>query len=447
MHKIMKLALPAIASNVTIPLLGICDTAITGHLGSEIYLAAIAAGGTIVNVTLWLCGFLRMGTSGLAAEAYGAASPSRISSVFWRSVFMAATLGILIMILREPIFRLFNSIIQPSTDIAPSARQYFSIMTCGIPPLLITLSINGWFIGMQDTARPMIISISMNLFNIAASVAAVYLFKAGFAGVAYGTVSANWLGLILASVLAARFSNGRIMCPYWREVMRGGELKRFFGVSSDLMLRSACIMAVSLSITAFGSRMGADTLALNGVLLQFFLFFSYFTDGFSFAAEALCGKASGAANIVEFKSTVRNLIATGLLLAIFFTAAYFLLFDKVVDFLTDSPSVRIGSRPIRPFITAIPLVSVWAFIYDGIFVGLTATRRMFLTTLCSALLFFLSYWILSRFIFPNEPLPAGNMILWGAFLLFLGWRGAGLALQMNKSASTQIEKNILNLHC
>lgn len=292
---ILRLALPAIASNITVPLLGLCDTAITGHLGSEIYLAAVAAGGTIFNVILWLCGFLRMGTTGLTAEALGSQKKGATNIIFWRSVSLAAILGLLVIIIREPLLDLFMGIISPGEETSKAASLYFSICAWGIPPLLITLSINGWFIGMQDTMRPMLISISMNLFNVAASLIAVYGINAGFAGVAYGTLTANWAGLILATSVVFAYSKKVSLKPDLKRIIRGGGYGKFFRVSTDLFLRSACIMGVSLSVTAIGARMGDLTMAVNTIMLQFFLFFSYFMDGFSFAGEALIGKNAGAA--------------------------------------------------------------------------------------------------------------------------------------------------------
>ncbi len=425
---ILRLALPAIASNITVPLLGLCDTAITGHLGSEIYLAAVAAGGTIFNVILWLCGFLRMGTTGLTAEALGSQKEGATNIIFWRSVSMAAILGLFVIIIREPLLDLFMGIISPGEEASKAASLYFSICAWGIPPLLITLSINGWFIGMQDTMRPMLISISMNLFNVAASLIAVYGINAGFAGVAYGTLTANWAGLILATSVVFAYSKKVSLKPDLKRIIRGGGYGKFFRVSTDLFLRSACIMGVSLSVTAIGARMGDLTMAVNTIMLQFFLFFSYFMDGFSFAGEALIGKNAGAGDFPSLHSMSHRLLLWSAVMASAFLITYFFGSDIITSVLTDVGQIREGVKNMKAFIWILPPIAVWAFIFDGFFIGLTATRRMFVTTLI-AILTFGAIIALGFINHSFNDKSAGNMILWAAFLSFLGVRGVGLAIQ------------------
>ena len=434
---ILKLALPAIASNITVPLLGICDTTITGHLGSEVYLAAVAAGSTIFNVVLWLCGFLRMGTTGLTAEAYGAGDVKRYNSVFWRAVILAALLGAIVILFRLPLLSLFMDIIDPGAEVAAAASEYFKICVWGIPPLLITLSINGWYIGMQNTVVPMSVSIAMNLFNVAASICAVYIFKAGFAGVAYGTMIANWAGLLLAACIVI-FTSRRysIALMSIKEIASGG-FGKFFKVSSDLFLRSACIMSVSMAVTAIGARMGDLTMAVNTIMVQFFLFFSYFMDGFSFAGEALVGKNAGARNIEGIHSVTRQLMKWSAIMAGIFMVAYFIGSNFIASLITDVDSVKEGIRRMSLFLWILPPISVWAFIYDGIFIGLTSTRRMFLTTL-SATALFAAVIAIGWHLHPFDRNPdTGNNILWIAFLGFLAIRGVGLALQF-KTATSRI---------
>lgn len=437
---ILRLALPAIASNITVPLLGLCDTAITGHLGSGIFLAAVAAGGTIFNVILWLCGFLRMGTTGLTAEAYGSRNPERCKTVFWRAVSMAFLLGIVIVAVRNPLLQLFLGIIDPSAEVTDAASMYFRICVWGIPPLLVTLSINGWFIGMQDTVRPMAISVAMNILNISASIIAVYVFNAGFAGVAFGTLAANWTGLFLAIGIVASYSRKVPLTPDFRQIIKGGGFGKFFRVSSDLFLRSACIMGVSLSGTAIGARMGDMTMAVNTVMLQFFLFFSYFMDGFSFAGEALIGKNAGALDFNSLRHVGRRLLHWSAFMAMAFLIVYTFGSSLITDMITDVENVREGVWSMRFFIWLLPPVAVWAFIYDGFFIGLTATRRMFLTTLTAIISFatVLTIGMHDRS-FGNYP-AYGNIILWSAFLTFLGVRGIGLAIQF-PGIIRKMEKN------
>lgn len=427
---ILRLALPAIASNITVPLLGLCDTAITGHLGSELFLAAVAAGGTIFNVILWLCGFLRMGTTGLAAEAYGSGKPGAVNVVLWRAVSLAALLGFFVILIRHPLLNIFLDIISPEKETATYAALYFSICVWGIPPLLITLSINGWFIGMQNTLIPMTVSIAMNLLNVIGSIVAVYGLDAGFAGVAYGTLAANWAGMVIATCMVIRYSRRFDLRPHWTKIIHGGGFTKFFRVSSDLFLRSACIMSVSLAVTSIGARMGDLTMAVNTIMLQFFLFFSYFMDGFSFAGEALVGKYYGAGDFSAMRTMIRRLLIWSGAMAAIFMLVYISCSGIITGMLTDVDEIRETIARFRIFIWILPPLAVWAFIYDGFFIGLTSTRRMFFTTFTAMAFFALTVAIgMSAISFADSP-ATGNRILWVAFLGFLTIRGIGLALQL-----------------
>ena len=435
---ILKLALPAIASNITIPLLGICDTAITGHLGSEIYLAAVAAGSTIFNVVLWLCGFLRMGTTGLTAEAYGAKDFDRCSSIFHQAVLLALLLGVVVIAIHIPLLKLFMDVIAPSPEAYEMATLYFRICVWGIPPLLVTLSVNGWFIGMQNTVVPMCISISMNLFNIVASVCAVFVFKAGFPGVAMGTMIANWAGVALAAIIVVALRKRYSLRIFTRFSSKVNQPGRFFKVGGDLFLRSVCMMSVSMSITAIGARMGDLTMAVNTIMLQFFLFFSYFMDGYSFAAEALVGKNIGAKNIPGVFHITRRLALWCAAMALSFMLIYFFGSPLITSLLTDVETVREAINAMSLYIWILPPIAVWAFLFDGVFIGLTATRRMFLTTLAASLLF-ASVIAVGWHFYPFSAHPAtGNRILWIAFLGFLAVRGLGLSLQFRPLVKSKI---------
>lgn len=341
-RKILGLALPAIASNITVPLLGLCDTAITGHLGNALYLAAIAAGGTMLNVVYWLCGFLRMGTTGLTAKAYGASDNMAVGRVFSRSMLLAVSIGIFVIAFAVPLSSVLMGVISPDEEVKELAAKYFAICIWGTPALLATLSINGWFVGMQNTVFPMAVSISVNVINIICSLTAVFLFGMGFIGVAVGTLISNWAGFLLAIIFVARFAGKRKLKLWngWRGIVKGGDFRQFFSVSTDLFFRSACIMGVSLAVTSIGARMGYLTMAVNTVMMQFFIFFSYFMDGFAFSAEALCGKYAGAGNLAELRRTVKALLVWSAAIAAGFTLIYLLFYNPVVALLTDEKDVR-----------------------------------------------------------------------------------------------------------
>lgn len=423
-RKILTLSLPAIASNITVPLLGICDTAVTGHLGSAVYLAAIAAGGTMINVVYWLCGFLRMGTTGLTATAFGAGGGDRVVVVLSRSLILSMIIGILVVALSVPLLSLLLKIISPEEDVAKLASDYFRICIWGCPALLATLSINGWFIGMQNTVFPMLISIIVNIVNIGCSVLAVFVLNFGFQGVAGGTLISNWFGLLLALGLVVRYfrNSGLTIRIGIRSIIKGGDFGKFFSVSTDLFFRSACIMSVSMAVTAYGATLGYEIMAINTVLMQFFIFFSYWMDGFAFSAEALCGKFAGSNDIKSLRSVIIRLLKWSGCIALLFSVMYYFAGSPIVDLLTDNSFVRKGASDMSMIICLLPIVSVAAFIYDGFFIGLTATRSMFWITFFATALFF----IISE-TQNAERTGNGNLVLWTAFLSYLFVRGAGLA--------------------
>lgn len=288
-REILRLSVPAIVSNITVPLLGLCDTAISGHLGSEIFLASIAVGSVMLNTIYWLFGFLRMGTTGLTANAYGHRDDEAIARVFTRAVLLAILAGVIIILAREPLADVLVALINPEKEVTEYVREYFSLCIFGAPAALGIMAVSGWFVGMQTTVYPMWIAIIVNVINIAMSFTFVFILEYGFKGVAAGTLAANWSGFILAIACALWLRRGGKLWCSIRKALAGGGISKFFTVNANLFFRSACIIAVSLGVTAAGARMGALTLAVNVIVMQLFQFFSFFMDGFAFGAEALVG--------------------------------------------------------------------------------------------------------------------------------------------------------------
>ena len=420
-REVWRLALPAIASNVTVPLLGICDTAISGHLGSPVYLAAIAAGSMMLNVIFWLFGFLRAGTTGLAAEAVGQDSARRQREIFTQSFWLAIGVGMLILLLSPLMCDLLLRVVGVEPEAASFARKYFTICIFGAPAQLGIMAANGWMIGMQTTTRPMIVAISVNVINIILSLTAVFGLRAGFVGIAYGTMISNWLGLCLALILARGKAPGKKLFAPFKTAWKTGAAK-FAKVNTDLFFRSMCIMAVSLAVTSIGARLGNVTMAANAVLMQFFLFFSYFMDGFAYAAEAMVGKASGAKDHAGIRSAVITLLKISAWMAGIFVLIYLFFTPQIVGLLTDEPSVRAAAVALKPWMVVLPVVSVACFIFDGFYIGLTETRRMLWATLLAVILFFgISFIHKSGIGLPDNP------TLWTAFLSYLLLRGVLLA--------------------
>lgn len=435
-RRILQLAVPAVVSNVTVPLLSLCDTAVTGHLGSPLYLAAIASGTMMVNVCFWLFGFLRMATAGLTANAFGAGNDRMIATVFSRSLLLGLLAGVILALCVMPLRSLLLTVVAPSAEVGILAGRYFTICLMGAPPLLATIAITGWFIGMQNTFWPMAVAITVNVINIGCSLLAVYVFNLGFEGVAWGTLTANWCGLVLSLCAALWMGRGRKLWCGWRELVKAGGKARFLNVSLDLMLRSACIMTVSLGVTAIGARIGDMTLAVNAVLMQFFVFFSYFMDGLAFAGEALCGRYCGAGDLATFRRATRGMLWWSVILALLFLTLYALGGDQVASLITNEKSVLTGVSEMHGVLILIPPVSVAAFIFDGFYIGLAATRRMLLTTVAALAAFYI--------VALAIPSPLSNTWLWAGFLSYLAVRGFGLAIQFPATVNSRFPHPIPN---
>ena len=422
--EILRLSIPAIISNITVPILGLSDTTISGHLGSELYIGAIAVGTMMFNVVFWLFGFLRMGTTGLTAQAYGARDNDECRKLLVRACALGLMIGVVILLLHIPIRWLLLLLISPEGQVADYASDYFNICIWGAPALLFNMAVMGWFLGVQNTVVPMIISVSVNIVNIILSLCFVFLFDMGFEGVAYGTMISNWVGVGIAILYVLKFYEWRFPKICRTDILQLSDMGRFFKINTDIMFRSACIMSVSLTVTSIGAQLGALTLAANAIIMQFFILFSYFMDGFAFAAEALSGKFVGARDLHNLKRVINRLLLWALGVASVFTIIYIGGYKFIVSFITNEENVIATVDKYSLWLKLIPLVTVAAFIYDGIYIGLTATRQMLIATFLSAMAF-LSICFIHPFGGNLIDLPQ-NHTLWIAFLTYLLLRGVML---------------------
>ena len=418
-RQILQIALPSIVSNITVPLLGMIDVAIVGHMGSPVYIGAVAVGSMIFNLTYWLFGFLRMGSSGLTSQALGRKDLTEVSRMLMRSVVIALAIALLLIVFQIPMKWGFFALIGPTEDVIPYAPTYFNIVIWGAPASLAHISLMGWFIGMQNTRIPMFISIMQNIVNILASLTLVFGFGMKIEGVALGTLIAQYAGFIVALGLLFHYY-GRlkhylvIKGTFVREAMG-----RFFHVNRDIFLRTLCLVAVNLYFTSAGARQGAVILSVNTVLLQLYLFFSYFMDGFAYAGEALGGRAYGAKNATAFREILRRLWMWTIIVTSAYTLLYIFGGSWIVSILTDEPEVLEASHEYLWWAWLIPAAGCVAFIWDGIFVGITATRGMLVSSFIAALCFFAVYH-LSLFTFHLSLLNHG---LWLAQVVYLATRG------------------------
>lgn len=422
-RQILAIAGPSIVSNITVPLLGLVDVAIVGHIGNAAHIGAIAVGSMIFNLVYWIFGFLRMGTSGMTSQALGRRDLTEVTRLAARSLIVAAGVGLSLIVMQMPLRSVMFLLMQPTPDIVPLARAYFSICIWGAPAVLGLYGLMGWFVGMQNTRTPMLVSIMQNVINIAVSLTLVYVFGLGLEGVAAGTVVAQYAGFLTAlAMLVSRYGRLR-RHAVWDGLLRGSELRRFFSVNRDIFLRTLCLVAVNLYFTSAGARQGAVTLAVNTLLMQLFLLFSYVMDGFANAGEALGGRYYGARNASALGDTVRRLFLWGTLIAALFTAAYALGGPTFLRLLTDDEAVIRASAEYFPWAVAIPAAGMAAFVWDGIYIGITDTRGMLIALATAAALFFATYLGL-------RPLM-GNHALWLAMIVYIASRGAVLTLLYN----------------
>lgn len=414
-RQILKLAIPAIVSNITVPLLGLVDLAIVGHIGNETLIGAIAVGSMIFNVIYWVFGFLRMGTSGLTAQALGRGDHIAIRSLLAQSILIGFAIALFFVVFQVPVRWIALAVMHPSAEVIPYVRTYFNICIYGAPAMLCLYGISGWFIGMQDTHSPMVVSISQNVINILASFILVFVFRLRIEGVAFGTLIAQWCGLALALLLLKgkrRFLQINSIRSFNFTLL---SFLSFLKVNRDIFLRTLFLVAVFLFFTSAGARQSDMILSVNTLLMTFFTLFSYFMDGFAFAGEALCGKTFGANDRGAFQAVCRCLFLWGGGMVVIFTATYALGGSTFLNLLTDKPQVIEAAKAYLPWVYAIPIAGVAAFVYDGIFIGITATRGMLITCALASLVFFLLFFLL----FPMM----GNHALWLSLVTYLALRG------------------------
>ncbi len=414
-RKILHLALPAIISNITVPLLGLVDVAIVGHLGAAAYIGAIAVGGMLFNMIYWLFGFLRMGTSGLTSQAYGKRDFRESVRVLYRALGVGLAFACCLILLQEPVRWVAFRLMEMTPAVQQLASIYFHICVWGAPAVLGLYALSGWFIGMQNSRIPMWVAIAQNVVNIIVSLVLVYGCGLKVEGVALGTLIAQYAGLGLAACFAWRYYRRFGKGMSWQEVFRLDTLHRFLLVNRDIFLRTLCLVAVTVYFTSAGARQGEVVLAVNTLLMQLFTLFSYIMDGFAYAGEALAGRYIGAGRADTLRHFIRVLFRWGWGVAGLFTALYALGGEAFLSLLTDDVLVLRASDGYFYWVLLIPLAGFSAFLWDGIYIGATATRQMLYSMMVASVVFFVVYFSLHS--------RLGNHALWLAFILYLVLRG------------------------
>jgi MATE family multidrug resistance protein len=415
-----RIAAPMILSNVSVPLLGMVDTGVTGHLESPVYLGAVAVGATIFGFIYTGMNFLRMGTTGIAAQRYGADDNDGLRVSLGQAVIVANLIALLLITLHKPIGQLAMYLIGADADIQHFALEYFSIRIWSAPGTLTNYVLIGWFIGLQNARIPLLIFLTINLTNIVLDLVFVLGLGMKVDGVALASVIAEYSGLLVALFFVARALRKR--SGHWpmARLLRIRAYSAFFSVNGNLLVRTMALMFTFAFVTAQGARLGGLVLAANAVLMNIQLLTSMALDGFAHAAEALVGKAIGQRNREALQQSVNLALRWSLAFAVGFCLLYLLVGPAMIRILTDLADVRETAMRYLPWLILSPLVSVWSYLYDGVYVGATRAREMRNIMVFSSLAVFLPAWYLLQ--------GFGNHGLWMAFTLFMASRGIGMHL-------------------
>ena len=419
-----RIAAPMILSNISVPLLGMVDTGVTGHLDSSAYLGAVAIGATIFTVLYIGMNFLRMGTTGIAAQSFGANDNEGLRAVLEQALVVGLVIAVMLIVLQVPISTLALKLLGGDVETQKYAAEYFFIRIWSAPSTLANFAIIGWFIGLQNARVPLAIFLTINLTNIALDLLFVVVLGMKVDGVALASVIAEYSGLIVGGLFV--LSALRQRPGHWPvdRLKNFSAYKAFFAINANLFVRSMALMFTFSFITAQGARLGGLVLAANAVLMNFQFLTALGLDGIAHAAEALVGKAIGEKRRGALEHTVKLTLRWSLIFAVGFAAFYALFGTLIIGILTDLEDVREAAIRYLPWMIASPIVSVWCFLYDGVYVGATRAKGMRNVMVFSTIVIFLPAWYLLQ--------PLGNDGLWLAFLLFMASRGIGMHLGYRK---------------
>jgi len=413
-----RIAAPMILSNVSVPLLGMVDTGVTGHLDSPVYLGAVAIGAMIFSFLYTGVNFLRMGTTGITAQSLGADDNDGLRVSLGQALVVALLVAFVLIALQGPLGNLAMHLLGPDAETKAYALEYFSIRIWSAPGTLANFALIGWFIGLQNARIPLLIFLTINITNIVLDLVFVLVLGMKVDGVALASVIAEYSGLLVGGAFA--LSALRKRTGHWpiTQLINVSAYKAFFSVNANLFIRTMALMFTLGFVTAQGARLGGLILAANAVLMNFQNLTSFGLDGLAHAAEAMVGKAIGQKRRDALEESVRLTLKWSLIFSLGFTVVYLVAGRFIIGILTDLPDVRETAVRYLPWMIASPLVSVWCFLYDGVYVGATRAKEMRNIMLASTLVIFLPAWYLLQ--------PLGNDGLWLAFLVFMATRGIGM---------------------
>ena len=417
--QVFAIAGPAMIANLTTPLIGIVSTTAIGRLGDATLLGGVAMASVLFDCMFWLFAFLRMSTVAFTAQSLGAGETQEVRAILVRGFIVAALIGVGLIAFQIPLTAMLLSAMGGSEGVTGAARTYLIIRIWSAPLALANYVVLGWLIGQARATLALSVQIAISVINMTATIVLVSVFNAGIAGAAIAAVIAEAIGLVIGVLIARRLSGGRLAVPR-AALLDHAKLMRMLAVNRDIMIRTAALITAFLFFTAQGARAGDVTLAANAVLNNFLLISSFFLDGLANAAEQLCGRAYGARDRAGFSSATRLVVFWGFAFALAVAAAFALFGPTLIDVMTASGDVRYIARIYLIFVVIAPLIGVFSFAFDGVYIGATWARDM-RNLMVLSLLIFLAAWLALR--------SFGNAGLWGALLVQYAARGGLAALR------------------
>lgn len=413
-RQILRLAIPNIISNITIPLLGLVGTMISGRLGQEAAIGALSVGAAIFNMIYWTCAFIRMGTGGLTAQAYGAEKPQECMNILIRSVTVAVSIALLLVVFRHRVWKL-SMMMSGSDAVMAMAAEYFFVRIWAAPASVSLFAIHGWFIGMQDSKTPMFVAIISNVLNIGLCALFALRLGMGIAGIGLAAVVSQYTGLILSCIFWVAKYRAYAKYANFRESLRWKPLLRFFNVNKDVFIRSLCNTAVYTFFTVASTRFDEVTLATNTILMQLFYLFSYMSDGFAYAAESLTGRFVGANDRASLKDAVRKMFWWSASIAVTYVTIYLIGWEWILSLFNATPAIIEMAGDYIWWVIAVPMLGFVPFLIDGILYGATQTKTLRNTIMIATALYF--------GLFYGFVGTLGNNAIWLAFISYIAMRG------------------------
>lgn len=419
---VLYLAIPIILANLTQPLMSAVDTAVAGHLAGAHHLAGVALGSLLFNLIFWAFGFLRMGTTGVVAQFFGANQTQSVVLTVGRGILIACVIGFLILVLQRPLINVGLALLGASQDAAEQARLYANGRVWSAPLALINYVILGWLLGCQRVRIALLIQILINVVNFIAVMSFVYGLDWGVSGIGRATAVADFSGATIGAILLWRSYGPQIKTIRWAQLLEATALRRLIQINSHIFVRTACLLATITWFTHLGAKQGDLMLATNAILLNFLSFTSYGLDGFAHAAETLSGSAVGQRKPKQLARVIRICLVWGLIGSLLYMFVYSVAGSYLIRLLTDQNDIATLADHYLIWLIFAPLVSMPAYLYDGVFMGATRTQPLMIIMLVCSVVF----WALSLLFLPLW----GNHGLWLSFLSFNALRGLGLALAL-----------------